>query len=658
MPRYPTQSFEHTLREISVNRNDPCELVRELVSNSYDAGAKNIHLFPLYDQKGLIYFDDGIGLSESSNDAVKGVLPYEAFFSIGKGTKTPGDQIGYKCQGSKLCFASKRFSLITRCKSEKQWRWMSLRQPKSVLNEKYDIKPQPTAKPWEVLADDLLGMGGKSTSTVLGILTEPFFDSEFKTGLMIIIEEFEADNFDQYFSVSTRKNSYLREYIRFYTAHADVRRISRKEYGFKSNDINQLKKHIKPLDPPELYLWTSNDAEGLDRESVLAGWPYLPVPKKGLPGSAAQSPEVVPRLRDGTFYARYADSFKFEGRFYNLILAIDGKRRALDEYPQLSRQSSFRSGIPLADQRGVILCSQGIRVCQYNQILEQDALNGWRDLVSAIDHFVFFLDGPFELVTNRNLPSQSATSQLKNPQFLKRIADFLNRVATESGGETLRELRNRVRKEATAARENVSVTKTNELKDSLSGRDQIKVEIPGSTSLAEKWFVVPSRGEEHFVGALYTLLSYSVSIDHPLAEYWHRPLTFKSLGIDALAVSDEKHYLKESQLQCIEYKYHFSSSEEFNHPLTITDRIICWTLDQFEQGSTIEDNLGYQATLGEPLIVNSKTVGFVLTDIRTKEGGKERDHAVRVLCLPQLLEACFKVQKRPAPRPKGTKSRG
>lgn len=657
MPLYPMQSFEHTLREISVNRNDPCELVRELISNSYDASAKNIHIFPLYDQKGLIYFDDGNGLSQSDSDSVKGILPYEAFFSIGKGTKTPGDQIGYKCQGSKLCFACKRFSLITRCKSENQWRWVSLRQPKSVLNEKYNIEPQPTSMPWEVLANDLLGMGGKSTSTVLSILTQSFFGTEFKTGLMIIIEGFEVDNFDQYFSVSTGKSSYLREYIRFYTAHADVRRISKKEFGFKNNDINQLKKHIKPPEPPELYLWASNDTEGLDRELVLSGWPYLPVPKKGLPGSAAQSPEVVPRLKDGTFYARYADSFKFEGRFYNLILAIDGKRRALDEYTQLGRQRDSRSGIPLAGQRGVILCSQGVRVCQYNQILDQDVLNGWRELANAIDHFVFFLDGPFELVTNRNLPSQSATSQLKNPQFLKHVADFLNRVSKESGGETLRELRNRVRNEATAVRENQYITKTDELKASLSGRDQIKVDIPGAISLSEKWFVVPIRGEEHFVGALYTLLSYSVSFDHSFAEYWQRPLTFKSLGIDALAVSDERNYLKENQLQCIEYKYHFSSSEEFNHPLTITDRVICWTLDQFEQGSTIEDSFGYQATIGTPLIVNDKSVGFTLSDIRAKDGGKERDHTVSVLCLPQLLDACFKLQKRSPPQSKGTKSR-
>ena len=38
----PQVDFSRVLKEISVNRNDPCEIIRELVSNSYDAKAKNI----------------------------------------------------------------------------------------------------------------------------------------------------------------------------------------------------------------------------------------------------------------------------------------------------------------------------------------------------------------------------------------------------------------------------------------------------------------------------------------------------------------------------------------------------------------------------------------------------------------------------------------
>ncbi len=161
---------------------------------------------------------------------------------------------------------------------------------------------------------------------------------------MIVIEDFELDNFDQYFSVSKSGPSYLREYIRFHTAHADVRRIGNKTYGFMTSEVNQLKKHIKPAEPCQLHLWTSVDAEDSFFEAIPSGWPFLSIPQKG--ESAAQSPEEVPRLRDGTFFARYADSFKYEGRYYNLILAIDGKRRALSMYSQLGRQGKTLSTRP------------------------------------------------------------------------------------------------------------------------------------------------------------------------------------------------------------------------------------------------------------------------------------------------------------------------
>src|SRR5262245_47733249 len=134
MALHPKQSFQHTLREISVNRANPCELARELISNSYDASATQILIFPLIQKRGLLFFDNGAGLSISEKDKKNDVLPYVAFFSIGQGTKTPGQQIGYKCQGSKLCFAARRFSLITRCAGEATYRFKVIDNPKQTLD--------------------------------------------------------------------------------------------------------------------------------------------------------------------------------------------------------------------------------------------------------------------------------------------------------------------------------------------------------------------------------------------------------------------------------------------------------------------------------------------------------------------------------------------
>ena len=80
-PLYPIISYNHILSELSVNRQDPCEVIRELISNSYDANASQIQIYPLLQEKGFIFFDDGIGLNET--EETNGITPYRAFFSIG-----------------------------------------------------------------------------------------------------------------------------------------------------------------------------------------------------------------------------------------------------------------------------------------------------------------------------------------------------------------------------------------------------------------------------------------------------------------------------------------------------------------------------------------------------------------------------------------------
>lgn len=108
---HPQIEFKHVLGELSVNRNDPCEVLRELISNAYDAQASNILYMPIKDRQGLMFLDDGTGLDDQV--AINGITPWEAFFSIGKSTKKQGDSIGYKCQGSKLCFACARILVAT-----------------------------------------------------------------------------------------------------------------------------------------------------------------------------------------------------------------------------------------------------------------------------------------------------------------------------------------------------------------------------------------------------------------------------------------------------------------------------------------------------------------------------------------------------------------
>jgi hypothetical protein len=72
--------FQHMIRELSENRKDSCEVIRELISNSYDADASSIKIFPLLQYQGFIFFDNGIGLSENKEE--NGIIPYESFGNV------------------------------------------------------------------------------------------------------------------------------------------------------------------------------------------------------------------------------------------------------------------------------------------------------------------------------------------------------------------------------------------------------------------------------------------------------------------------------------------------------------------------------------------------------------------------------------------------
>lgn len=639
MALHPRQSFQHTLREISVNRANPCELVRELISNSYDAGASQIFVFPLIQKRGILFFDDGSGLSVSENDRKNDVLPYEAFFSIGQGTKTPGQQIGYKCQGSKLCFAARRFSLITRCPGEKTFRFKIIDNPKQTLDLTYDIAASETSEPWRVLREDILSDADERTTAIVERLGEAFFQAHFQHGTLIVIEDFETDNYDYYFSVEEPTRNYLFNYIRYYTAHGDARRIL-KEQGFAPRDVTAVRGLLRPDRKIAMHFWIVRGKGGGALSPIPQGWHYLPPPDE-----KTESPAVVHQLRNGRFHARHATTFKHADRHYSIILAIDGNRRALEGYEELGRRGNRRCGITLSDLRGVLLSSNGITVCRFEQLLDHPLLEDWKILQDGAEHYVLILDGNFELVTNRDAVAPSSLSVLRDQEFVKQIRNFLQFVQQSKEGDVLAQLIDRLNRETTRHEENQYIESNNRIRRELPERDSFIVS-GAAPAVDGRLFFAPQRGEEHFVGALYTLFAHLIPSAHPLAKHWLRPLTFAGLGIDAIAVEDETKPLINGNLQSLEYKFEFSVEEEFNHPLNITNRIICWQMSDPEEDDTVRDSYNYQGVVREKLTYKDHVLGFVIKDIRHLHEVKDLPHEVPVLCLRNLLSASFDVKFR------------
>ena len=227
-------------------------MIRELISNAYDARASEIRYYPLL-QKGLtgfIFFDNGEGMSQERGR--KRISPYEAFFSIGYSTKTLDEHIGYKGQGSKLCFACKRFLLVTRCKGESAWRYKEIDNPREKLRLDADIVPEVTSAPWELLRNMVGSNPSKSTANILESLNESFFKETFITGSMIVVLGFEAGTrFARFFGTKpdsgtkvdkSRKHemSYIWNYIRLYTRHGDVRILNAETTGFSATHVVHL----------------------------------------------------------------------------------------------------------------------------------------------------------------------------------------------------------------------------------------------------------------------------------------------------------------------------------------------------------------------------------------------------------------------------------
>jgi hypothetical protein len=285
----PQISFKHVLSELSVNRTDPCEVVRELISNSYDAKAKNIRYAGIASIRGFIYWDNGIGLSRT--EKINDITPWEAFFSIGKSTKIKGDSIGYKCQGSKLCFASNRILVLTRTQQDNEWHWHVIENPRQTLGPDMDISPTPTSTPWETLVN-FVGQSAIDITKVLNEFKKDFFEEKFKSGTLIAIQHLDVDSFTKHLlGAAPTASSYLFNYIRFTTKQGDTRKILDSQ-GFKPSHVKQLNTGL-PECNLELF-------DGESFSSIPFGFPYLVASSE----IDIKSPLEVARLRDGRFNTR------------------------------------------------------------------------------------------------------------------------------------------------------------------------------------------------------------------------------------------------------------------------------------------------------------------------------------------------------------------
>ena len=630
----PSMNFSHVLNEISVNRKDPCEVVRELISNSYDANADKMIYFPLYKEHGFIFFDNGCGLDATKK--INGITPYESFFSIGESTKRLSeDYVGYKCQGSKLCFASNKIVVITRCEGEKFWRIKEINDPRKTIDIGYDLAPVESEKPWSYL-DTFFKNPDSRTESVVNFLDQTFFNENFATGTMVLVEEIDVEKFSNYFSPAKDgdvKKSYLYNYIKLYTKHGDVNLI-KDEHGFRKEAQEMFLQHIKNMNSI-LQVWYKGELH-----SIHPGYKYLNMPDKASLKDI-KGPLDVSRLSDGQFVSRFAAKTDIDSQVYTFILAVDGNRRALKGYSNLDRRGKSISGIRLTDQRGLFISAKGVRTCQYNELFHHPLLEedfGALADANAQSHYMFVIDGPFYLVTNRNSLSNASLKILHEDNFVKKIKDFLNNA--KSCESVFGDLCDVLKSLRVDAKRESQVKQLSNLKKGIRERDRFR--ITTVEALKEHLFVAPVKGEEHWVGALYSTLGHFVgNVDEKYKQFWLQPLTFSGQGIDSVGHTNKQPSLKDSDMNSIEYKYKFEDIS-FNHPLYITDYIVCWEMENIDNGVTIRDDFDCFGKIERIEDSDLFEITYEIKNIESKDGNWYSKN-VTVICLKTLIEKTFNI---------------
>jgi hypothetical protein len=253
---------------------------------------------------------------------------------------------------------------------------------------------------------------------------------------------------------------------------------------------------------------------------------------------------------------------------------------------------------------------------------------------NAQAHYTFMINGSFQLVTNRNSLTDEALTVLKNDLFIEHIRDFLKEAQRDN--VVFKELIYVLKRESEAYKLDNYIKQRDDFRKDIRYRNRFMVN--NVDSLKGKWLVAPSSGQEHWVGALYTMFSHFLTSEFQHANLWLRPRTFSGVGIDSFAVSIEENSLEENVHKGLEYKWTFSPSEVFNHPLIVTDQIVCWEMPIPSNGEQVKDSYDY---FGYVLLTEELNgIGYEITKIQSMTG-EVNNNKVKVISLKKLLGKTF-----------------
>ena len=663
-------NFPRALVNLTTNKEKAIEIIREFISNAYDAKAPFIWIWSHVAEQTLVFLDSGSGVSCTPN--YDGTVPWGSFFSLYSSTKSTADPstIGEKGVGSKLGFDCEEFWLLSRQKTDPAGEWLCkcIDYPTKTLTPKLDLTPEKIA-----VADIVPRLKSKWRESLPPDLDEILISlgeqlATLEQGTLIICRKLNIPSSTYAHDFENSNDSrFMREYIRFNTRHGDVLELTAAA-GFDPHIIADINKRVKQH-KATLYLWKTTSSQSGQLEPVPYGFPYLAVNDEDRGRTALPA-----RLRASTHSHRFAKIVRHQGRDIILILAADGYERIRDnaDYKFLGEPRDKRSGLLFDSQRGVVACSKGIKVGTVRSSMLWDNLphgSRWYHLgdKTVTDHYVLFMEGMnlFEQNLNRSGLTEKALQTFGDREFLSKLESFLEESVKEGSNPRIFDaFVTRSNEDIDKRDENAVEKKLKKRKAEMADRASFKVKegendkrvldrlVDASSPKAAILLVEPLEGEERQVEVLHAHLATRVPEKSPQLGDWYLSRILFGQGIDSLAVQldDISRSTEVERLRNVEYKVELKGPDiSINHPLALLDVVIAWTVSNVsESGCRITD---VHKTKGQ--ITKEKAWLYTVSDL-TRAGGTKIEKTVAVIDLKELIDATFEVEwftaKPPAPK--------
>jgi hypothetical protein len=565
---------KNLVRELSENRIDALELLREALSNAKDHGAHRVWVKTTRDARdtvSVLFVDDGEGMDEAR---------MEAFWGVGASAKSLSTPtIGYKGHGTKLFFDCRTLSVVTRARGAQEWTLATLDHPSEHDRLDVELHSLPTVHALHAELAALKLLDG--TGTAIHVEGVGF------TGKAHLLDRRRIESYCDWFTVLADVRSGLFEHRQEF--HAAIKSGGDALVGLLDTAV--------PMNPLEVRLrangeksWEPLGLVASKGETFLAAWKQDLEAHRDNPGLLAYghrfadvfvSTVGATRVRDDLSSIRLTDSTNWtDSDGVSVVARVEGHRRQRETYREVTWQG--HPGLFNFEERfGLWLCRDFIPVSQRNDLLRQAVDQAGRgklryELDSVRNWQVFVNAQSFLPTANRG----SISNQREyDHHIVKAVVAAVERGLASSD---FRDWIDRLRTATLNRRRDGEVSWMTERRDEVqswykSPNKPGAVEPMEVTSLkthddSDSLLMRAPRSEQEVV-YLYALLSGRFQMPLHLLEY------DASQGVDAIALLREPVLVgsKTSHVR-VEFKKELSANNSIKHFFDAIDVIVCWNV--------------------------------------------------------------------------------